>query len=969
MISSHRFIRQITSRRIVLSALIAVALSLATSAVADAGTTVVPPGGSFEQTPLPYSTSDTCGLLCTLSTTRQAEGSNHYLDSKYTSLAGIIGTSTGKTTITSPQFTWSQSTPSAIALAFDRRTALGSLTNLGGGVEFTVTLVDDTTSASSMIAAETLTASESTFHAFSTSVPAGDLVEGHSYHLVLSEEFVALLGVKSSASLDLDNVGLEVTPAPVRPTVGATTLSGLTEHSVAASTTLDLHGETATYGLEYGTSTSYGSSNPTQIIPAGSEGSQQVSSTLSGLTPGTGYHLRFVVVSAGGTTYGPDVAFTTAAATPPTIGTPAVGSITGSGAIVSAAINPGASDTGVHIVYGTTTAYGLSTTTQTIPGGSGATGVQIQLSGLTPSTTYHAKVLATNADGSSESQDLTFTTSSGTTSAAPEIGPSWASGIQEHSASLETTVNTHGEAATYDVEYGTSTAYGTTSTPQNITAGSSIAQTTTTLLAGLLPGTTYHARFVVADIGGTSFGMDVVFTTAPATPPVVSSASIGTVSDTGATISATVNPGNSSTTVHVDYGTSTSYGQSTTTQIVAGGSGSTVVQFTVSGLNPTSSYHAVVLASNADGAAESHDLTFTTGTEGSGTGEPPSITATSVDQQASQSAVAHATIDSRGVAAKYEVQYGPSTGYGSTTTVRTLSAASGGRPVAVSIEGLTPGSLYHARFRVITEGGTSLGPDIAFTTPTSTTNPTQEPTSPVATTTQTVIVSTPPTIACLRVQAKRRGVAVHLLSLPGIAEISPSHPLRVTLAGAAKSARRLRYSIGSAPLVTATHRYLTVTPSQIQAGRGTTVRLLVTMANRKTRTLRLTLVASECGVRLLYNRAGTRAQVILRRLTASRRVTLAVPAALGNPNQLTLVTTSKNRAFHIDATHHGLLLSPYAARVHVQRHGDTITVTGLGSQITGLLLRFKAHRMAGGSVLARIVSSGGHTQSLRVATN
>jgi hypothetical protein len=289
--------------------------------------------------------------------------------------------------------------------------------------------------------------------------------------------------------------------------------------------------------------------------------------------------------------------------------------------------------------------------------------------------------------------------------------------------------------------------------------------------------------------------------------------------------------------------------------------------------------------------------------------------------------------------------------------------------VAVSIEGLTPGSLYHARFRVITEGGTSIGPDIAFTTLTSNNNPPQQPTSPVVNPPATVIASNPPTVACLRVQAQRRGIAVRLLSLPGIAEISPSHPLHVTLAGAAKSARRLRYSIGTAPLVTAAHRYLTVTPSQIQAGRGTAVRLLVTMANRKTKTLRLTLVASECGVRLLYNRAGTSAQVILRRLTSSRRVTLAVPAALGNPNQLTLVTTSKNRAFHIATTHNGLLLSPHAARVHVQRHGNTITVTGLGSQITGLLLRFKAHRMSGGSVLARVVSSGGHTQSLRVATN
>jgi CSLREA domain-containing protein len=59
-----------------------------------------------------------------------------------------------------------------------------------------------------------------------------------------------------------------------------------------------------------------------------------------------------------------------------------------------------------HFEYGTTTAYGTSTPTTN---GSGA--VSASLSNLTPSTTYHFRLLATNSDGGSAgSSDLTFTT-------------------------------------------------------------------------------------------------------------------------------------------------------------------------------------------------------------------------------------------------------------------------------------------------------------------------------------------------------------------------------------------------------------------------------------------------------------------------------------------------------------------------------------------------------------------------------
>src|ERR1700759_2796308 len=126
------------ARRLVLAAISSVATMLSVVSTAGAVTPViVPAGGDFEATPLSYSTQTTCGLLCTLTVSRQQEGVNHYLHSEYESLLGLLGTNTGTATITSPQFTWTKATPTAVTFAFERRDSLGELLALNSGVEFT----------------------------------------------------------------------------------------------------------------------------------------------------------------------------------------------------------------------------------------------------------------------------------------------------------------------------------------------------------------------------------------------------------------------------------------------------------------------------------------------------------------------------------------------------------------------------------------------------------------------------------------------------------------------------------------------------------------------------------------------------------------------------------------------------------------------------------------------------------------
>jgi hypothetical protein len=970
-----------STRRLALTvAATAIALLSFTAMAAAVTPVVVPTGGDFEQTPPAYSTSTSCGLLCSAAVSRQAEGSNHYLHSEYESLLGLIGTNTGTVTITSPQFTWTKATPSAVTLAFERRSAIGQLLGINSGTSFTVSLADDTAASATTIDSEELTSSEAAFTPISLTVPATDIADGHTYHLVVTETFHTFLGLARTGSVDLDNVGLAITPAAAAPSIGTTSLGTPGEHGVSGTATIDPHGEATTYGLQYGTTVAYGSETSLQNIPVGQEGLQQVGSSIAGLLPGTTYHARFVVSSPGGTTFGPDMAFVTAASSPPSVGAASVGGITSTGAIVDATVNPGLNATTVEVQYGLSNAYGQTTATQIVPAGNGPTSVQIPVSGLSASTGYHARLVATNADGNQASTDLSFTTTAGGGTGVPAIGPTNASGIGERAASIATSADPHGEAATYEVEYGLGTGYGSTTAAQPIAAGSSGAQALSVPVSGLAPGTTYHARYVVSTTAGTSHGLDVTFTTAPTAPPSVGAATVKTITSTGAKVETTVDPKQNVTSVEVKYGPTTAYGQTTAGQGIGAGAGATALQIPLGTLSSNTTYHARVVATNADGTTESQDLTFTTPsgeTEGaSGGTEPPSVTSTSVDGQGEHEATVHAVIDPHGQEASYEVQYGTSTGYGSASSAQLLPlGTSGGQAVSIAVAGLQPGTTYHARFRVVTSAGTTTGSDIAFATlvaGTGTGNVTGGGggggSSAGGSSTQgasTAGAGGTGVPTCLRVQAKRRGPAARLLSVPTLQQITAAQPLRVTLAKAAGKKTRLRYSIGGAPYVSTSSRLVKVKPSQLGSKPSTAVRFVLSAAHRRTRSLRLVLSSTPCGVVLGVKRVGSQLQVSVSRLTRSHGIVLSLPRGVGSPSKLTLLTTTKNHAYRLHGARGTIRLAPKAAQPRLRRGSGTLSVTRLSDQVTGLVVSFPAGKtVAGSAIKARVSSAGGSVQAL-----
>lgn len=94
----------------------------------------------------------------------------------------------------------------------------------------------------------------------------------------------------------------------------------------------------------------------------------------------------------------------------PTAATGPAGAVTLRSATLSGTVNPRGAPTHYRFEYGPTSAYGRSTPTSAAGSGLRAVPARASLSGLTAGTTYHYRLVATNAGGTAATADRTFTT-------------------------------------------------------------------------------------------------------------------------------------------------------------------------------------------------------------------------------------------------------------------------------------------------------------------------------------------------------------------------------------------------------------------------------------------------------------------------------------------------------------------------------------------------------------------------------
>src|SRR5712692_1791384 len=282
---------------------------------------------------------------------------------------------------------------------------------------------------------------------------------------------------------------------------------------------------------------------------------------------------------------------TVAAASAPTASTGPVTAVGPTTATVSGSVNPNGTATTWYVEYGTSTSYGSKTTSASAGSGTGGVAVSPTLTGLTPGTSYHYRVVATSTAGTAQGADGLLMTSP-----APQAVTGGASDVTPTSATLNGTVNPSSRATSWYFEYGTSTSYGT-KTPVKAAGSGTSPVAVSAPVTGLTSGRTYHFRLVATSDAGTSRGADQTFVASAA--PTVTTKTATNVKDTSATLNGSVDPNGNATTFYVEYGTSTSYGTKTPAASAGSGTSAKSVSAAVTGLSGGTTYHFRLVATHA----------------------------------------------------------------------------------------------------------------------------------------------------------------------------------------------------------------------------------------------------------------------------------------------------------------------------------------------------------------------------------
>jgi len=204
--------------------------------------------------------------------------------------------------------------------------------------------------------------------------------------------------------------------AGTAPTMQTDAATSVTRTSANLNGRVNPNGSNTSYWFEYGNSSSLGNTTSFQTTGAGNT-SLSVSLPVSGLAPATKYYFRMDAQNRFGTMNGTILVFTTpgpSAATAPSANTTNATSITASSAKLNGAVNPNGDSTSYWFEYGagSTLATILGSTLHSVVTGSGTTpvNVSIELTGITPNTTYSYRLVTMNTYGTVRGDIVSFKT-------------------------------------------------------------------------------------------------------------------------------------------------------------------------------------------------------------------------------------------------------------------------------------------------------------------------------------------------------------------------------------------------------------------------------------------------------------------------------------------------------------------------------------------------------------------------------
>jgi hypothetical protein len=332
---------------------------------------------------------------------------------------------------------------------------------------------------------------------------------------------------------------------------------------------------------------------------------------VTGLQPSKTYRFCMVATNQAGesTPSANEVSFTTLAAPPGLEGETSSG-VNSTAATLEAQVNPNNQATSCAIEYGSTNAYGTKAPCEPASlEGFGNQRVSLPLTGLTPGTTHHFRIVVENAaKGKFEGTDQTVTT-------VPTPNTDPVTSI----ASTTATFNGHLTLDPVDTQYffyykvGPECFYEHSTPQEDAGSGSGTLASPSVPVTGLQPATQYKVCMVTTNAFGSEQAAPVTFTTLPSAPKVASESV--QYSGRQVLLNAQIVPNGASTTYQFEYGETSSYGTSIPASAGNIGSGNETV--TVPAAEPSlkgnsTLYHYRVVAINQYGTTDGPDQTLLT---------------------------------------------------------------------------------------------------------------------------------------------------------------------------------------------------------------------------------------------------------------------------------------------------------------------------------------------------------------------
>lgn len=510
------------------------------------------------------------------------------------------------------------------------------------------------------------------------------------------------------------------------PTVSTSAATSVGTTTATLNGSVNSNNGSTTVTFEYGLTSSFGRTVTANQSPVTGTSNTAINVAVTGLTPNTTYYFRAVGENTSGKTNGSTLSFKTIAA--PTVTTDAATLVNATSATLNGTTNANGFSSTVTFEYGTTTAYGTTVTADQSPvTGTTGTAVSKAITGLTGATTYHYRVVATNANGTSYGSDMTFYTSN---PAAPTATTDTATFVFSNGATLRGTVNANNSSTTVTFEYGTTVAYGTTVTADQSPISGGVNTEVSKVITGLSNNTTYHYRVVGVNGQGTTNGADMTFATSYLPTAITNTAT--NVGVAIATLNGTGNGNIAGGTYTFEYGLTASYG----TSVSANPSYLTdnvtySLSQNITGLTPNTTYHYRLKGQNIFGTNYGDDMTFTTSLALSAiTDAATSVTSTS--------AILNGTVNANTLSVTVYFEFGEDTSYGRQANATPYNVSGSTDTSVLASVALAPNNTYH--FRVVIDTGTELiyGDDMTFSTSAPAPNATTESASSITTTSATL---------------------------------------------------------------------------------------------------------------------------------------------------------------------------------------------------------------------------------------